>query len=190
MTKCRHKKRTIVFEELNFFNLGVALFFALLRFKVYYLYQTERFRSDTAFCFFKALGIELINFEECHNIDISITDADSKMLTHRLINEFIKDEQTFSFWGGMFPGLKDFEKKMESVIHQMAVANFMRLSNVLCWIEDYAEPGEKIFLFSPNNIFRKIILKNSNLNCVNLYPVMLFYSVAFYDWASRLAGRA
>ena len=76
------KRKTIVFEEVNAFNLFLALFFVLLRFNVYYLYQAKWLKNDTAAYLLKALGVMLINFEECQEIDISITDADSRNLSH------------------------------------------------------------------------------------------------------------
>ncbi len=180
MSGLRKKRKTIVFEEVNPFFLFIAFFFVLLRFNVFYLYQTKCFRNDTIVYLIQALGVRLINFEECQEIDISITDADSRKLTHEVMMELFKDERTLRFFGRLFSGVKDIEKKLKSVIHDMVVANFMGPSNIMCWIEDYAEPGEKIYLFSSNNTFREIILKKWRFNCVNLYPAPLFYMSTFF----------
>ena len=174
------KTKTIVFEEVNPFNLFIALFFVLLRFNVFYLYQSKWFRNDNAAYLMKAFGVKLINFEECQEIDISITDADSRKLTHGVMMELFEDERMLRFFGRLFSGVKDIEKKLKSVIHHMVVANFMGLSNILCWIEDYAKPGENIYLFSSKNTFREIILKKWGFNCVNLYPAPLFYVATFF----------
>jgi len=180
MSVLRKKRKTIVFEEVNPFNLFLALFFVLLRFKVYYLYQSKWFRNDNAVYLMKAFGVRLINFEECKEIDISITDAESRNFAYGVMMELFEDKCTLRFFGRLFSGVTDIEKKLKSVIHHMVVANFMGLSNILCWIEDYAEPGEKIYLFSPNNAFREIILKKWSFNCVNLYPAPLFYATTFF----------
>lgn len=189
-SKRYQKRKAIVFKEVNFLNLAVALFFALFRFKVYCLALSELFKNDTAVALFKSLNIRLINLEECQNIDISITDADSGNLTHSVMAELFQDERVLRCFGRLFPGVWDIEKKLKSIICHMVVDNLLGLSNILCWVQDYARHGEKVYLFSPNNVFSRIILKNANCHCVNLYPVPLFYVVTFLCIVLNICGNS
>jgi hypothetical protein len=181
------RRKTIVFEDLNTFNLTTALLFVFLRFNVFCLNFSKRLKNDLATTLLATINIRLINFEECRDIDIAITDADSREFTDKTTKELFKDDNVLYLFGSMFPGVKCIEKKIKSVVHDMVVGNCIGLSSILCWVEDYAKPGERVYLFSPNNVFRRIILKKSKFNCINLYPVWLFYVVTFFRTALNIA---
>ena len=173
------KKRTIVFKRLSILNFPVAVFFSLLKFRVFHLYSVGWLHNDFVYETLKAIDIRPINFEECNKLDVSIVDSDSRRISLSVFEDLFPDKECLSIFTTLFSGVSDIESKLKVVLLDLIKRNITGLPEAICWIEDFVRNDEKIYMFFPNNILIKSALKCLNRECINLYPVSFYYLLNF-----------
>ena len=168
-------KKILLVERLDWFSLTVSIIATFFGFKVYYLERANFFRNKKIESWLAGRGIEAIDFEKCRNVDVTIWDSDSKNLLDKAVNLFLAEADLESLLGRFFPGVSALGKKIEVVMYAWVYTDYRTLGKLFCWIDDQIPAGERVFLFARNNLFRKVMFRESEWNCVNLCPSWLSY---------------
>jgi hypothetical protein len=169
--------KIIVFEKLNFFTVWLCFFFSILRFRVYYYQPSAWFRDEVVVGLLAKAGIRIINFEEAEDLDVSITDMDSLGLASNAVETLFPGDDSLSFFGRLFPGVEDIERKLRVVLHGYFLAHSRNLAAIVSWTKGMVEPGKAIYIFTDNDFIRSRMLSHLDVRYVNLCPAVLSYFV-------------
>jgi hypothetical protein len=182
--------KIIVFEKLNFFTVWLCFFFSILRFRVYYYQPSAWFRDEVVVGLLAKAGIRIINFEEAEDLDVSITDMDSLGLASNAVETIFPTDDSLRFFGNLFPGIDDIERKLRVVLHGYFLAHSRNMAAMVSWTRGMVAPSKAIYFFADNDFIRSRMLRHLDVRCVNLCPAALSYFTIAVRFLFKAAGVA